>query len=34
MLGVVPAGHQNCLVSWEALPVDLYGDIGQHVPTA
>lgn len=31
---VVPAGHQNGLVSWEALALHLYGDVGQHVPAA
>lgn len=31
---VVPAGHQNGLVSWEALAVHLYGDVSQHVPAA
>lgn len=34
MSGVVPAGHQNCLVSREALPVHLDGDVGQQVPAA
>lgn len=34
MSGLVPAGHQNGLVSREALPVDLDGDVGQHVPAA
>lgn len=31
---MVPAGYQNGLVSWEALALHLYGDVGQHVPAA
>lgn len=31
---LVPASHQNGLVSWEALPIHLYGDVSQHVPAA